>query len=180
MTVTRDPSTGKGMEVNAEGQGVVRAINESELEHASGKLGSAYSWDSTELDIDAGDTMLFVKNTGDVPLILDTLDLNGSNVVCTWTVTLGKETTTPAGTLVAGRNLNTGNLDDVADAVAYSDETALATGNIRRRYKTAIDTHKNIKIDGIILEKNGYIQINQITESTSGSAILTGHFENPS
>lgn len=177
MTVIRDPNTQQGMIVNDEGQALIRSINESELEHASGVLGSAYSWDSTELNIDTGDTMLFVKNTGDIPLIIDSLDLNGSDVICTWTVLLGVATTTPTGTTVTGRNINTGSLSNVADATAFSDETAVADGNIIRRYKTAISESITRKIPGVIIEKNGYIQINQITESTSGSAILTGHFE---
>ena len=177
MSVQRDPNTGEGAKVNNEGQAVTRAIVESEIEHASGVLGTAYTWDSTELDIDAGDTMLFIKNNTDIPLILDTLDLNGSNVICTWTVLLGATTTTPTGTALVGKNCNTGRIAKVSDATAFSDETAVADGNIVKRYKTAISEHKELNLSGIIIEKNGYVQVNQITESTSGSAIITGHFE---
>ena len=78
--IIRDPDTLKGAKVNAERELEVRAIVESELEHSS-ISGLAYSWDSTELDIDAGDTMLFVKNLSDTPLILDSVMINGSNVI---------------------------------------------------------------------------------------------------
>lgn len=163
-------------EVNPENEFVVRAISESEIEHAS-DIGNAFSWDSTELDIDTGDTMLFVKNTGDEPLHLDRLIFNGSNVICTWTLLLGTLTTTPAGTTVTGVNLNNEFASKLADATAFSDETAVADGSIIDRVKTIVSGHHIHEMTGIILTKNGYIQVNQITESTSGSVILYGHFE---
>lgn len=164
--------------VTSEGQLVVRSINEAELEHAS-ILGNAYSWDSTELDIDTGDTMLFVKNEGSTPLILDRLVINGSNVICTWTILTGSATTTPAGTAVTGINLNRIFSGNTADVTSLSDETAVADGDIIDRVKTAVSGHHIHDMTGVILGKEHYIQVNQITESTSGSCILYGHFENP-
>lgn len=178
-----DDGKGRGYksEVNAEQQLVVRAIGEEEIEHASAILGSAYSWDSTELDIDTGDTMLFVKNTSDVPLVLDRAILNGSNVICTWTLLLGSLTTTPAGgAVVTGVNLNRGFATQLADAVSRSDETAVADGDIIGRVKTPVTNTIQLNLHGVILGKGHYIQVNQITESTSGSVILIGHFELPS
>ena len=168
-------------EVNTEQELVVRAITEEEIEHASAILGSAYSWDSTEKDIDTGDTMLFVKNTGDVPLVLDRALINGSNVICTWTFLLGSATTTPAGgAVVTGVNLNQTFSTQLADAVARSDETAVADGSIIGRVKTPVTNTLEVNLHGVILGKNHYIQFNQITESTSGSVVLLGHFELPS
>lgn len=178
-----DDGKGRGYkaEVNAEQELVVRAITEEEIEHASATLGSAYSWDSTEKDIDTGDTMLFVKNTGDVPLVLDRATINGSNVICTWTLLIGSTTTTPAGgAVVTGVNLNQGFSSQLADAVARSDETAVADGSIIDRVKTPVTNTIEINLHGVILGRGHYIQINQITESTSGSVILFGHFELPS
>jgi len=180
MSVIRDPSGLKGMEVNDEGQGVVRAIVEPELEHASGKLGTAFTWDSTTLDIDAGDTMLFVKNTGEVPLILDKLILNGSNVICTWEIGIGALTTTPAGTTVTPVNMNESFSTKAPDSVSFSDETAVADASVSFRCITPVTDTKTFDMTGLILGKNHYVQINQETESTSGSAILVGHFEAPS
>lgn len=180
MSVIRDPSTGKGMDVNSEGQGVVRAITEVEIEHASGVLGTAFSWDSGERDIDAGDTMLFVKNTGDVPLILDRMTVNGSNVICTWEIYIGALTTTPSGTGVTPTNLNEVFATKAAESTSFYDETAVANGSLVERIKTAVSEAKQWDMHGIILGKNHYIQINQLTESTSGSIVLLGHFEAPS
>ena len=168
-------------EVNTEQELVVRAVTEEEIEHASGILGSAFSWDSTEKDIDTGDTMLFVKNTGDTPLILDRATINGSNVICTWTILIGSATTIPAGgTAVTGVNLNQTFSAQGADAVARADETAVADGSIIDRVKTPVTNTLQHNLHGVILGKGHYVQFNQITESTSGSVVLFGHFEVPS
>lgn len=176
-------SDGKGRgylaEVNVEQELVCRAVTEPEIEHSS-SLGRAYAWDSTELDIDIGDTMLFVQNTSDTPLVLDSLIINGSNVICTWDVGIGTATTTATGTTVTGVNLNTGFEGLAAEANAFSDETAVADASVIVRIKTGVSGHHVHSLTGAILRKNHYIQINQETESTSGSAILVGHYENPS
>ena len=181
MAIIEDGTgSGRKAEVNAENELVVRAITEAEIEHASGKLGSAYVWDSLEKDIDATDTMLFVKNTGDVPLILDRVAVNGSNVVCTWTYHIGSATTTPTGTSVIGVNMNRKFASDLAEAIAFSDETAVSDGDLVGRVKTAIDETVKLDLTGFILLKGHYVQFTQVTESTRGSVTLTGHFENPS
>ena len=118
---------------------MARAIIENEIEHSSVHNGNAYSWDSLELDIDATDTMLFVKNISDSLLILDRATILGSNVICTWEILIGALTTTPAGGAeVIGVNLNEVFSTKLADAVARSDETALADGSLVDRIKTAV------------------------------------------
>ncbi len=181
MTQIKD-GKGRGYkaEVNEEQELVVRAISEEEIEHASGILGSAYAWDSTELNIDAAGTMLFVKNTDDIPLILDRITVNGSNVVCTWTILIGAATTTPSGTTVTGVNMNEKFSSTLAAVTAVSNETAVADGGIVDRVKTPVNNTLQHNLHGIILGKNHYVQINQITSSNSGSVVLIGHFENPS
>jgi hypothetical protein len=169
---------GKGhlAEVNAAQELVTRAITEEEIEHVSATKGVAFSWDSTELDIDAGDTMLFVKNTSDGTLVLDRLTVNGSNVLCTWDIGIGAATTTPSGTTVNAVNLNEEFSTKLASATALSDETAVADATVVDRVKTGIGETLQHNMHGIILGKNHYIQINQETESTSGSVVLFGHF----
>ena len=177
---TLDDGKGRGFKqaVNAQNEAVTRSIVETELEHASAK-GTAYSWDSAELDIDAGDTMLFVKNLGSTQLILDRLIVNGSNVICTWDINIGSLTTTPSGTAVTGVNLNRIFASALADVTSLSDETAVADGDTVARIKTPVSDTVVGNLDGLILGKNHYLQVNQETESTSGSVILIGHFENP-
>ena len=166
-------------EVNAEQQLVTRSITEPELEHAS-SLGKSFAWDSTELDLVAGETFLFVKNTGGTPLIVDRVCINGSNVVCTWNIGIGSATTTPAGTPIIAVNTNEVFANTPPDAVAFSDETAVADASVMLRVKTQVDTFLPVDMTGVILGKGHYIQVNQETESTSGSVMIMGHFENPS
>ena len=179
MIIEDGKGNGKKAQVNAENQLVTRAIVESEIEHASAS-GNAYAWDSTEKDIDAGDTMLFVQNTSETPLILDVATINGSNVICTWTMHTGADITTPSGTTVSGVNMNPKFRSVPADAIGYADETAVADGDIVCRVKTAISTTQSVELGGFILERNHYVQFTQVTESTSGSVILRAHYANPS
>jgi len=174
-----DGRSGKTAEVNDQNQLVTRAIAEPELEHASAE-GNAWTWDSTELDLVAGETFLFVKNTDTRVLVLDRLVVNGSNVICTWDINLGNATDTPAGTTVPGVNTNTVFLSKTANVIAMSDETAVADGSTIDRIKTAVSGHHVHDLTGVILGEGTYIQINQETESTSGSVILHAHFEIPS
>lgn len=172
-------SDGKGRgflwEVNDEHQGVVRAIVEPELEDAS-TSGNAFSWDSLEIDIDATDTMLYVRNDNSDVIHLDYAYILGSNVVCTWTVHIGAATTTPTGTIVTAVNMNEKFSTVAAEATAFSDETAVADGSLVRRVKTIVDDMKFVSLTGVILGKDHYIQFTQVTESTRGSVILVGHY----
>ena len=179
MIIEDGKGSGKKAQVNDENELVTRSITESEIEHASAS-GKAYIWDSTEKDIDAGDTMLFVQNTSETPLILDVATINGSNVICTWTMHTGADITTPSGTTVSGVNMNPKFRSVPADAIGYADETAVADGDIVCRVKTAISTTQNVDLGGFILERNHYVQFTQVTESTSGSVILRAHYANPS
>lgn len=182
MAVIRDPNNQQGALVTDEGQLVTRAIVESELEHAS-LLGNAYSWDSGRIDIDVNDTMLFLKNTGSTPLILDRCIIGGHDAIATWDIGLGKATTTPAGgTLLTATNLNQAFSNDAPDTIARSDETAVADATVMLREYTAISESKTVNLNGIILSQNTYIQVNQEVESAAATpfAIIIGHFENPS
>jgi hypothetical protein len=88
-----------------DGELEVRAITERLLEHASGK-GLAYCWSSSDSDIDAGDTRLFIKNTSDKYLVFDYAIINFGNVACKYDFGIGSATTTPAGgTEITATNL---------------------------------------------------------------------------
>ena len=172
---------GKGsgylVEVTLEQHMLVDAVSSPELEHASDEFGTAFAWDSTELNLVAGETMLFVKNIGEDKLHMDRVVIVGSNVICTWDVGIGSATTTPAGTTVTGVNMNQTFSSKTAEVTALSDETAVADATVMFRVKTAVSGMFVLDLSGVILGQDHYIQINQETESTSGSVILVGHFE---
>lgn len=180
MPQTIKDGTGKGFEaqVNDENQLQTHSVTELEIVHAS-LDGNAFVWTSGTQDIDATDTMLFIKNTGDVPLNLSVLNVIGSNVACTWTIHIGSDTTTPAGgSVITPVNLNRIFASDTADAVARTDETAVADGDILTTFHTAATVQaRPVSLVGIVLGKGHYIQINQETESTSGTVTIVGYFE---
>lgn len=158
-----------------DGELEVRAIVESELEHASSK-GDAYAWRSANTDIDAGDTRLFIKNTSDKYLILSYAIFTPANVVCTYDIGIGSDTTTATGTAVTATNLN-GTITVTESYQAYDDETAVADATPIVSVTVSTTESYRLDLDGYIIGKNQYLQINQETESTSGRVTVFGHFE---
>lgn len=170
----KDGQGNKGSaEVSARGQ---LSVNRETALAIGSARGDAYSWASIETDIGVGDTMLLVRNDSDRPLILDRMVVNGGNVIATWDIGIGQLTTTLAGTAVTGTNLNPTYSGKPADASAIADETAIADATVVDRVKTPVTNTVTVDLTGIVLEKGQYIQINQETESTSGSAILIAHY----
>ena len=158
-----------------DGELQVRAIVEPEFEHASAN-GRAYAWRSNDADIDAGDTLLFVKNTSDKYLLLSHAVFTPSNVACKYDIGIGSATTTPAGNVIVATNPN--GVGPITESyLAYDDETAVA--DTTPIVSVATETVGTLVFDlqGFILGKNQYVQINQETESTSGRVTIFGHFE---
>ncbi len=158
-----------------DGELEVRAITETILEHASSK-GEAYAWRSTNSDIDAGDTRLFIKNTSDKFLVLSYAVFTPANVVCTYDIGIGSDTTTATGTAVTATNLN-GTITVSESYEAYDDETAVADATPIVSVTSNTTESYILPLDGYVLGKNQYLQINQETESTSGRVTVFGHFE---
>lgn len=135
-----------------------------------------FAWDSGERDIDAGDTMLFIKNLDEDDLIIDKIIVNGGNVICLWDIAIGNATTTPSGTAVTGVCLRAG-VGAAPDVTSLYDETAVAQGSVIGSVRTPVTNTVIVDNPGIILPKNTYIQVDQITESTAGSVAILGHFD---
>lgn len=158
-----------------DGELEVRAITESLLEHASSR-GEAYSFRSTNTDIDAGDTRLFIKNTSDKFLVFSYAIFDPANVVCSYDIGIGSDTTTPAGTSITAQNLN-GTVNVSESYLAIDDETAVADTDAITGCTVSTTQSFRLTLDGFILGKNQYLQINQETESTSGRVTVFAHFE---
>jgi hypothetical protein len=158
-----------------DGELEVRAIVESQLEHASAR-GDAYAWRSNDGDINAGDTLLYIRNTSDKFLIFSYAIFTPSNVVCDYDIGIGSATTAPSGNQITARNINgTINVNESYDA--YDNETAVADANAIVTVTVSTTQSWREELDGFILGKNQYLQINQETESTSGRVTVFGHFE---
>ena len=182
MSVDDGKGRGFKMEVNKEQQGVVRAIIEEELEHASIN-GDAYAWTTGAVNVDVNDTFIFLKNTGSTPLILDRLIISGdtSATATRFDIGIGSATTTPAGgTLITGVNINHIFSSATADAVSRSDETAVADATVVLTTGALTSTMSVTDLTGIILGEGHYIQVNCETEPTLNAATIIAHYENPS
>ena len=173
----RDPLTREGARVNPLGQLITKSIVEAELEEAS-ERGLAFSWYTGNQNIDINDTLLFVQNTGSDPLHLVRLVLNGDSTnPMIYDIGLGSETTTPAGgTLLTAININHIFSSVLPDAIARTDETAVADAIAYTRIKMLADVDRVVSMVGVILGKNHYIQINCETEPAAVSATLVGHY----
>lgn len=158
-----------------DGELEVRAITETELEHASAR-GDAYAWSTSNGFSTAGDTKLIVKNTSDKYLVFSYLVINPSNVLCRYELGIGNDTTALSGTAITATNLN--GLITVAESYeAYETETAVADATKIRAATCGTARPERVELDGYILGKNQYLQINCETTVTSGSLELFGHFE---
>jgi hypothetical protein len=158
-----------------DGELQVRAIVESELEHASAR-GDAYAWSTGNGAATAGDTKLLVKNTSDKFLVFSRIILNPGNVLARYELGIGEETTTPSGTTIAARNIN-GTVKLSESSEAYETETAIADANKILALTCGTASMEIFDLDGFILGKNQYLQINVETSLTSGSVEVEAHFE---
>jgi len=153
-----------------------RAVVEDELEHASAR-GRSFIWQSANTNIDAGDTRLFVKNTGSQFLVLSRIIFNPANVACQYDVGIGALTTAPTGTVITATNMNEFFTTQSPDADSFDDETAVATGSAMFSAWCSTTASNIFDLQGVILGKGHYIQVNQVTTATSGSVSIWGHYE---
>jgi len=162
--------------VTSEGQALVRAVSTPDLEHSSEVDGAAYNWSSKDVNIDAGDTILLVKNTSDTSLHINTIEVGTATNTTSVVVHLPTSEVTPTGTAVTGTNINTGS-SNVADALAKSDETNNTQGNVLRIAFLASNSNIIIDTPGVILGKNKSIGIDVVNTTQQIAATVIGHYE---
>lgn len=141
--------------------------------------GDAYIWTAATADIDAGDTLLLVKNISNRNLHIDEIVIQGGNATSLYTIHFqDTATTTPAGTAVTGVPMN-GRKSSQAEtlATAKSDETGYSSQGTKVFQPAVLATTTVVQnMHGFILGTNQAIAIDQVTESTSGGASIVGHF----
>ena len=169
--------TGNKAQVNKENQLVVSAVTSTELEHESEENGSGYNWSSDIVSIDAADTVLLVKNTSDIPLHIEYIEIANGATASEYTLHLPTTEVTPSGgTVVTGTNLNTAS-SNVADAVSRSDEENNTQGNVIGTVWLAIDRHYKFLTPGLILGKNKSIGIDAVVTTAETAATIVGHYQ---
>lgn len=144
--------------------------------------GDAYRITALDADIDAGDTMLLVKNTGNSNFRVKEIIINGGNAASLYDIhfTDASSAQTPAGTAVVPVALN-GRKDNgkgSTDLVAKSDETGYSTqGTILEEATVGATTRVVVDMGGMVLGTNDAVGVDQVTESTAGGVTLVGWFE---
>lgn len=168
------------LQATDDGDLIVRAVNETLIKHQSVK-GRAFCWPSLDTDIDAGDTRIILRNTSDDFLVLQYALVNPGNVDCIYHVGIGNSTIAlSGGTAITAINMNEITSTTTFDYDAMDDDTAIADATLMFPFKipdVASSGFVRLPLDGIILGKNMFIQINQETESTSGQISIFGVFE---
>jgi len=168
--------SGNRAQVNKENQLVVAAVVSSELEHESEENGQAYAWTSGDINIDATDTVLLIKNTSDTPLHIESLQVGGGTNTTSVVIHLPTTEVTPTGgTAVTGTNLNTAS-SNVADANARSDETDNTQGNKLYTVYLEADANVFVQTPGLILAKNKAIGVDVVNTTQQISATIVGHY----
>lgn len=143
--------------------------------------GDAYRITALSADIDAGDTVLLVKNTGTRNFRVSKIIINGGNAASLYDIHFqDTATTAPAGTAVVPVAMN-GRKDNGAGATdlnCKADETGYSSqGTILEEAAVPAATRVEIDMDDFVLGTNQAVAVDQVTESTSGGATLVGYFE---
>lgn len=155
---------------------IVRSVSQEQIQHES-ELGTSFTWVSANADINAGDTILIVRNTSDSFLVMTELIAHPGNILCDYSINLGNATTAfTGGSAVTQVNLNRTTSNKTFDHDAHTDEESVADGTDSGHLWVSTVESNSLSLAGIILGKNDFIQINQETESTLGRVVLKGFF----
>jgi hypothetical protein len=156
------------------------AATDSEFEHVSEEESLSFTWASAQVNIDAADTIIMVRNVSD-DLLLHIEDVDfGANVAAQFQVHLIKGSAALAGTAIVGVCLNQAKAKLAATfAEAKGDETTNGTqGSIIWAGAVAADTNKNIHYGGaIILAPGDAIGIDVVEEPAETNATISGYFK---
>ncbi len=167
------------LEATFDGDLIVRAIVEDEIEHASA-TGNAFIFYVAEAAIDTTDTVLFVKNDDPAILVLDRCTLNSDAAeIMSWFIAVGTASTVPAGgSVITPTNLYPTFAGKTFDHVARTDETAVAQGTVIERHLIPVAgvTH-HIDLHGLLLGKGHYVQFDITGTTPVVGMSLWAHWE---
>jgi len=161
--------------VKTNGQALVFAIVQDELEFVSQKTGEAFNWSSGVIDIDAADTVLLLKNTSSRNLHIERIIINNGGLASQYQVHLPASEVTVTGTTVTGTNINTAK-SNVAEAQAASDETTNTQGLILHTPLMAVNANLTINTRGLTLGKNKSVAIDVVADTTESAVTIRGFY----
>jgi hypothetical protein len=171
-----------GAKVRAEGQLETFSVMVNELENVSARVRLGFSWVIVPADFANAATLLLVQNDSDsLVLHIEKVIIETDNNSYVQIHLTDRAALTPAGgTLVTGVCWNQ-TAPRVAAAIARSNETANAQGNIIWDFECIADTIYTVELYGaVLLAKGQSIAVDLTTAATSlaGCQIL-GFFAQP-
>jgi hypothetical protein len=170
----------KDIKATEDGHLIVRSIIEEEIEHASAD-GNSFAFRVAEAAIDTTDTVLFFKNEDDAVFIPDRVTLGADDSEkMQWDICIGSATTTPVagGGTITPVNLYQTYSGKTFDHTAMYDETAVAQGSIIDTHNVkAAETSLTVNLNGIILGKGHYIQIDVTGTTPVVGCTMWGHWQ---
>ncbi len=178
--------TGKSVGVSDGNELLTHGVSVSEEHSANMDRGKAFSWIFSE-DADANDDCIFyLKNIGDINLVLEGMMLYVSGAAEVYIET-GNEGTTAAGTDITGNNLNAGSGNKVTNTITAKKDgdlqagATLASGNEIERYiftGASSTTNYNFPADIVIPPQNTFT-IWCSPAAVTVRATLVGYFYSP-
>jgi hypothetical protein len=175
QTITGSSGGGYTADVNAQGE--LRVTTDTPLMRAA-LLGNAFSWTNVPADIATGETMLIVRNdSSSQDLVIDHVKIhNGNAAVCNYDIHVVTAAYTNAGTDVVGVNLNTAFGSSPSKYTATADETGNTQGAMLTEFWAVLaDASYHVDVR-VILSQGAALGIDQVTESTRGTAQIVGYF----
>jgi hypothetical protein len=167
---------GRGYEARVNNAGQL-SVSGAGLTRDSAVVGKSYIWRTADADIDAGDTMLMVRNESEHPLAIDKVIIQGGNVQGNYTVQVVTVPFTATGTANTPVNVNYADgAPKIPPATAMSDETQNGGGDVL--YEPEVDTTTTYELDttGLILGQGVAVIVDQEVESTAGRCSIHGHY----
>jgi hypothetical protein len=177
MGQTISGTSGGGFTADVNNRSELLVTRDSPLMRAA-LLGNAFSWTNVPADIATGETMLIVRNdTADQDLVIDHVKIhNGNAAVCNYDIHIVTAAYTNAGTDVVGVNLNTAYGTFASKYSATADETGNTQGAMLTEFWAVLaDASYHVDVQ-CILTQGTALGIDQVTESTRGTAQIVGYF----
>lgn len=166
--------SGDRADVNEQGQLLVSSSQTPAIIQAALE-GRAFVWHSQDLNIDAADTMLSVRNDSAThDLVIDRIQITGGNAVSRYEVhKITANAAFSTGSIILAMDL--GNTGKVPDASAFTDDEGNTQGTVFM--ETAVAATTTIELDcGIVLGKTQILAVDQVSTNTAGAATFFGYF----
>ena len=171
MTITRDPSTGKGQNVDEEGRALTAAVSSGPLEHASSHEGDAAIFYSSFATGGTDIEVISIQNDEDEKRFHITRLLLSSSVAQIWDL-LEVTSGTPAGTALVYVNPNFGSgVNNAHTSFGNASVTGSVAGTTFGKIQTLADVTKELFFEGVIIL--GKSDTFAISASANGTVYVT-------